>query len=65
MAAIGGGSRIEETNKKMGLPDKFDVVQNKDINQMITWAKKEANPSVPGACDLGQKGFPPAHGVHS
>ena len=35
---------IEETNRKMGLPDKFDVVQDKDIDQMITWAKKEANP---------------------
>ena len=38
---------IEETNKKMGLPDKFDVVQDKDIDQMITWAKKEANPLYP------------------
>ena len=38
---------IEETNKKMGLPDKFDVIQDQDIDQMITWAKKEANPLYP------------------
>lgn len=38
---------IEETNKKMGLPDKFDVVRDEDIDQMITWAKKEANPLYP------------------
>ncbi|MBR1972034.1 MAG: iron-containing alcohol dehydrogenase [Oscillospiraceae bacterium] len=38
---------MEETNKKMGLPDKFDVVQDKDIDRMITWAKQEANPLYP------------------
>ena len=38
---------IEETNKKMGLPDSFDVIQDKDIDQMITWARKEANPLYP------------------
>ena len=31
----------------MGLPDKFDVVKDEDIDQMITWAKKEANPLYP------------------
>ena len=38
---------IEETNARMGLPDKFDMIQEKDIDQMITWAKKEANPLYP------------------
>lgn len=38
---------IEETNRKMGLPDKFDMIQDQDIEQMITWAKKEANPLYP------------------
>ena len=38
---------IEETNAKMGLPDGFDVIQDKDIEQMITWARKEANPLYP------------------
>ena len=48
---------IEETNKKMGLPDKFDVVQDKDIDQMITWAKKEANPLYPVPVVWGRKDF--------
>ncbi|MBR2047312.1 MAG: iron-containing alcohol dehydrogenase [Oscillospiraceae bacterium] len=38
---------IEETNAKMGLPDGFDMIKNEDIPQMITWAKKEANPLYP------------------
>ena len=48
---------IEETNKKMGLPDKFDVVQDKDIDQMITWAKKEANPLYPVPVVWARKDF--------
>ena len=48
---------IEETNKKMGLPDGFDVVQDKDIDQMITWAKKEANPLYPVPVVWGRKDF--------
>ena len=40
-------SWIEQTNKKMGLPDGFDVIRDEDIDQMITWAKKEANPLYP------------------
>ena len=38
---------IEETNARMGLPDKFDMIREEDIDQMITWAKKEANPLYP------------------
>ena len=38
---------VEETNRKMGLPDKFDMIQDQDIDQMIAWAKKEANPLYP------------------
>ena len=38
---------IEETNAKMGLPDGFDMIRDEDIDQMITWAKKEANPLYP------------------
>ena len=38
---------IEQTNAKMGLPEKFDIIQEKDIDQMITWASKEANPLYP------------------
>lgn len=38
---------IEETNRKMGLPNSFDAIQKKDIDQMITWARKEAHPLYP------------------
>jgi len=38
---------IEETNRKMGLPNWFDMIQEKDISQMIDWASKEANPLYP------------------
>lgn len=31
----------------MGLPDSFDVIQDDDIDQMIAWARKEANPLYP------------------
>jgi len=48
---------IEETNRKMGLPDKFDVVKDEDIDQMITWAKKEANPLYPVPVVWGRKDF--------
>ena len=48
---------IEEANKKMGLPDKFDVVKDEDIDQMITWAKKEANPLYPVPVVWARKDF--------
>ena len=38
---------IEETNVKMGLPNKFDMIKDEDIGQMITWAKEEAHPLYP------------------
>ena len=48
---------IEETNKKMGLPDGFDVIQDKDIPQMIAWARKEANPLYPFPVVWGEQDF--------
>ena len=48
---------IEETNAKMGLPDGFDMIQEKDIDQMITWAKKEANPLYPVPVVWARKDF--------
>lgn len=48
---------IDETNRKMGLPDKFDVIQDQDIDQMITWAKKESNPLYPVPVIWGQEDF--------
>lgn len=40
-------SWIEETNAKMGLPETFDMIRDEDIEQMITWARKEGNPLYP------------------
>ena len=48
---------IEETNKKMGLPDGFDVIKEEDIPQMIAWARKEANPLYPVPVVWGEKDF--------
>lgn len=50
-------SWIEETNKKMGLPDSFDMVRDQDIDQMITWAKKEADPLYPVPVIWARKDF--------
>ena len=50
-------SWIEETNAKMGLPDRFEMIQDKDIEQMITWAKKEANPLYPVPVVWSRKDF--------
>lgn len=38
---------IEDTNEKMGLPKGFAMIREEDIPQMVTWAKKEANPLYP------------------
>ena len=48
---------IEETNAKMGLPDGFDMVQEEDIQQMITWARREANPLYPVPAVWGRADF--------
>ena len=48
---------IEKTNKKMGLPDGFDVIKDEDIPQMIAWARKEANPLYPVPVVWGEKDF--------
>ncbi len=48
---------MEETNAKMGLPHGFDCIEDRDIPQMIAWARREANPLYPvpviwGAADF-------------
>lgn len=48
---------IEQTNRKMGLPDGFDMIRDEDIPQMIAWARKEANPLYPVPVVWGQKDF--------
>ena len=48
---------IEETNRKMGLPDRFGVIRDEDIDRMITWAMKEANPLYPVPVVWGREDF--------
>ena len=48
---------IEETNKKMGVPDSFDVIREEDIDQMIAWASKEAYPLYPVPVVWSKKDF--------
>ena len=48
---------IEETNRKMGLPDKFDMIRDGDIDRMITWAQKEADPLYPVPVVWGREDF--------
>lgn len=38
---------IEELKKKMNLPAGFDCIKDEDIDQIIEWADKEANPLYP------------------
>jgi alcohol dehydrogenase class IV len=40
-------AEIEAMNRRMGIPEKFDFIRDEDIEQMITWAMKEANPVYP------------------
>ena len=40
-------SFIKESNKRMNIPTGFDFIKDEDIDQMITWALKEANPLYP------------------
>ncbi len=57
LAGIGGRDAAEKAqnfiaeiramNARFGLPTGFDFIQDKDIDTMITWALKEANPVYP------------------
>lgn len=38
---------IWDANRQMGIPDRFDMIRDEDIPQMIAWAMKEANPLYP------------------
>ncbi|MBQ8161044.1 MAG: iron-containing alcohol dehydrogenase [Clostridia bacterium] len=50
-------SWIEETNRKMQIPRGTDVIQDKDIPQIIAWADKEANPLYPVPVIWGEDDF--------
>lgn len=38
---------IEDSNKKMNIPDYLDMIKEEDVNQIIDWAIKEGNPLYP------------------
>lgn len=40
-------SWIEEMKKKMDIPEKLDMIKDDDVDQIIRWAMKEANPLYP------------------
>lgn len=40
-------SWIEELNSKMSIKNKFDFIKQEDVDQIIKWADKEANPLYP------------------
>ena len=48
---------IRETNAKMGLPETFSMIRDEDVEQMIDWAKKEANPLYPVPRVWGREDF--------
>ncbi|MDO5516244.1 MAG: iron-containing alcohol dehydrogenase [Clostridium sp.] len=55
--ALGFITWIEETNKKMGIGNTFPQIQEKDINQMVTWAYTEGNPLYPAPVIWNKKEF--------
>ena len=40
-------AEVEAMNGRMGIPKHFDCIRDEDVEQMITWAMKEANPVYP------------------
>lgn len=40
-------AEIYAMNKRMGIPEGFAFIEEKDIPQMCVWAQKEANPTYP------------------
>jgi hypothetical protein len=48
---------MEEANAAMGLPDGFDMIRKEDVEQMVTWVKKEANPLYPVPVIWGAEEF--------
>ena len=38
---------LKAMNKQMGIPEKFDVLDDANVEKMATWAEKEANPLYP------------------
>ncbi len=45
--ARGFVAELRAMNARMGIPDGFDFIRDEDIDTMISWALKEANPMYP------------------
>ena len=48
---------IESSKAAMGLPEYADMIEDKDIPQIIRWAMKEANPLYPVPAVWGKEEF--------
>ena len=48
---------IYAMNRRMGIPENFDCIKEKDIPQMIKWASSESNPVYPVPVVYGKKRF--------
>ena len=48
---------IEDLKHMMNIPVGIDVIQDKDVNQIIKWAMKEANPLYPTPVTWKKKDF--------
>ena len=42
-------------NRKMGIPEYLDMIKDEDVEQIITWAMREANPLYPTPVLWGRK----------
>jgi len=48
---------MENANREMGIPDTLDMIEEKDIPQMVKWAIKEGNPLYPTPVTWAEKDF--------
>lgn len=48
---------IDDLNQKMEIPTTIDKIEDKDIDQIIEWASKEANPLYPVPVIWGKEDF--------
>lgn len=48
---------IEEINRRMNIPEHFSEIRPQDVEQMIDWAIKEANPLYPVPVIWGREDF--------
>ncbi len=47
----------EDMKRKTGIPEKLDMIKDEDVDQIISWAMKEANPLYPTPVLWGREDF--------